>query len=102
MILKKLVDGLEQALKESNVLRQLRNRRQQERMTERMKDDKPLADVLQHLIKSSPNLTALLHLGQRISAPFNTNPAASSDEKLFKGEVYPSFFKIKLQRTPLL
>lgn len=89
-----LIDGLDQALKESDVLRQLRNRRQQERMTDRMKDDKPLADVLQHLIKSSPNLTALLHLGQRISAPFNTNQT-SAEEKPFKGEVYPTFFKTR-------
>ncbi len=60
-----------------------------------MKDDKPLAEVLQHLIRSSPNLTALLQLGQRITAPFNTNPAAAQKEEPFKGEVYPSFFKIK-------
>lgn len=89
-----LIDGLEQALHEDEALRQLRNQRQQERMTERMKDDKPLADVLQHLIRSSPNLTALLQLGQRITAPFNASPTGSH-EKPFKGEIYPSFFKIK-------
>jgi len=90
-----LIDGLEQALRNNESLRQLRNKRQQEQMTDRMKDDKPLADVLQHLIRSSPNLTALLQLGQRITAPFNTNPTGSQEEKPFKGEVYPSFFKIK-------
>ena len=89
-----LIDGLEQALRNDDILRQLRNKRQQERMTDRMKDDKPLADVLQHLIRSSPNLTALLQLGQRITAPFNANPTGSH-EKPFKGEVYPSFFKFK-------
>ena len=55
-----LIDGLEQALRTDDTLRQLRNLRQLERMSDRMKDDKPLADVLQHLIRSSPNLTALL------------------------------------------
>jgi hypothetical protein len=89
-----LIDGLEQALRNDDILRQLRNKRQQERMTDRMKDDKPLADVLQHLIRSSPNLTALLQLGQRITAPFNTNPTGSH-EKPFKGEGYPTFFKFK-------
>lgn len=89
-----LIDGLEQALHEDEELRQLRNQRQQERMTERMKDDKPLADVLQQLIRSSPNLTALLQLGQRITAPFNANPTGSH-EKPFKGEIYPTFFKTK-------
>jgi hypothetical protein len=89
-----LIDGLEQALRGDDALRKLRNQRQQERMSDRMKDDKPLADVLQHLIRTSPNLTALLQLGQRITAPFNTNPTAQ-EEKPFKGEVYPSFFKIR-------
>ena len=90
-----LIDGLEQALRNDDTLRRLRNQRQLERMTDRMKDDKPLAEVLQHLIRSSPNLRALLQLGHRITAPFNTNPAAAQEEKPFKGEVYPSFFKIK-------
>jgi len=90
-----LIDGLEQALRDDEILRQLRNKRQQERMTDRLKDDKPLADVLRHLIRSSPNLTALLQLGQRITAPFNTTPASAQDETPFKGEVYPRYFKIK-------
>ena len=89
-----LIDVLEQALHEDEVLRQLRNQRQQERMTERMKDDKPLANVLKHLIRSSPNLTALLQFGQRITAPFNAHPSGSHEQP-FKGEIYPSFFKVK-------
>jgi hypothetical protein len=89
-----LVDQLEQTLKNLDSLKNLRNRRQQERMTERLKDDRPLTDVLQQLIKNSPNLTLLLQLGQRISAPFNTKPIAADDEP-FKGEVYPTYFKLK-------
>ena len=90
-----LVDGLDQALKTDDTLKQLRNKRQQARISEQLKDDRPLTDVLQSLIKSSPNLTQLLQLGQRISAPFNTVPVASSAEKEFKGELYPTFFKVK-------
>jgi hypothetical protein len=90
-----MIDGLEQALKNDETLRLLRNRRQKELMTDKMKDDRPLADVLQHLIRSSPNLTALLQLGQRITAPFNANPTGSHEDKPFKGEIYPSFFKVK-------
>jgi hypothetical protein len=90
-----LIDSLEQALRNNEDLRQLRNKRQEERMTDRMKDDKPLADVLQQLIRNSPNLMTLLHLGQRITAPFNANPTGSTEEKPFKGELYPNFFKLK-------
>jgi hypothetical protein len=90
-----MIDCLEQTLKNDEALRRLRNHRQKEMMTDKMKDDKPLADVLQNLIKSSPNLTALLQLGHRITAPFNANPTGSHDEKPFKGEIYPTFFKLK-------
>jgi hypothetical protein len=90
-----LIDGLEQAIKSDETLRQLRNKRQQERISEKLKDDRPLTDVLQALIKSSPNLTQLLQLGQRISAPFNTLPTGAGQEKEFKGEIYPTFFKLK-------
>ena len=90
-----LIDVLEQTLKNDETLRQLRNKRQKELMSDKLKDDKPLADKLQNLIKSSPNLTALLQLGQRITAPFNANPTGTQEEKPFKGEVYPTFFKVK-------
>lgn len=92
---RELIDGLEQAIKGDDTLKQLRNKRQQERMSEKLKDDRPLTDVLQALIKSSPNLTQLLQFGQRISAPFKTLPAGAGQEKEFKGEIYPTFFKLK-------
>lgn len=90
-----LVDALEKTIRECPELRDLRNRRQQERMSARLKDERPLTEVLQSLIKNSPNLVTLLQLGQRISAPFNTQNAGSSKKIQFKGEVYPSFFKNK-------
>ena len=90
-----VIDGLERCLREDRSLRQLRNRRQQEQLAEHTKDDRPLADVLQTLIKNSPNLTALLQLGQRITAPFDTRPVGENPEKEFKGEVYPNFFKLR-------
>ena len=90
-----LIDALEKTIQECPELRALRNRRQQERLSEKLEDEKPLENVLQSLIKSSPNLTALLERGPRIAAPFDTRSTASSDEVEFKGEVYPTFFKLK-------
>lgn len=90
-----LVDALEKAIRDCQELKDLRNKRQQERMNERLQDDQPLTDVLQSLIKSSPNLTTLLKLGQRISAPFKTVSTGSDKAEDFKGEVYPTFFKNK-------
>ncbi|MEM9091015.1 MAG: hypothetical protein AAGC93_20005 [Cyanobacteria bacterium P01_F01_bin.53] len=90
-----LVAALEKTIRDCQELKDLRNKRQQERMNERLQDDQPLTDVLQSLIKSSPNLTTLLKLGQRISAPFNTVSTGSEPDPDFKGEVYPTFFKNK-------
>ncbi len=90
-----LVASLEKAIHDCQELKELRNKRQQERMQERLQDDKPFTDVLQSLIKSSPNLTTLLQPGQRISASFKTVPTGSDPKEDFKGEVYPTFFKIK-------
>jgi hypothetical protein len=90
-----LIAGLDQALRTDETLKQIRNQRQQEHISERLKDDRPLTEVLQTLIKHSPNLTQLLHLGQRISAPFNTVDVGGVREPEFKGEIYPTFFKTK-------
>ena len=90
-----LIDGLGKVLRDCEDLKKLRNRRQQERMSERLKDDRPLTDVLQSLIKNSPNLKTLLQLGQSISAPFNTRSSGSRKDIPFKGAFYPNFFKLK-------
>jgi hypothetical protein len=89
-----MISCLERALRDDEDLKTLRNRRQQERIGARLEEDRPFQQVLDSLIRNSPNLTALLQLGQRITAPFNTIPVAAA-KKLFKGEVYPKFFKIK-------
>ena len=90
-----LVDHLQKVLRDCGPLKSLRNVRYQERMNERLRDERPLTDVLQSLIKNSPNLTALLQLGQRISHLSKRYPPASERDEPFKGEFYPSFFKIK-------
>src|SRR3546814_1407833 len=80
-----LIDSLEKAIRDCQDLKDLRNRRQQERMKKRLQDDQPLTDVLQSLIKSSPNLTVLLKLGGRISVPFKLIATGSDKKEEFRG-----------------
>lgn len=92
---KELIDNLEKAIRDCEQLKRLRNQRQQERMGERLKDDRPLTDVLQSLIRNSPNLKTLLQLGRQISAPFDTTPVGSREDVSFKGKFHPTYFKTK-------
>lgn len=90
-----LVKALEDTVRECSQLKELRNKRQEERLQARIEEERPLADVLKSLIQGSPNLTTLLQMGQRIPAPFNTQ-ATSADETIkFEGKYYPSVFKYK-------
>ena len=64
-------------------------------MNARLRDEKPLADVLQSLIKSSPNLVTLLQMGQRISAPFNTRPSGGGSGERFWGRSLPNLLQVQ-------
>jgi len=90
-----LEDALEKAIQECPELKTLRNKRQQISLSQKLEEEKPLADVLQSLIRNSPNLVTLLELGQRIAAPFDTRSTKSSDTVRFRGKFFPTFFKIK-------
>lgn len=85
--------SLENALRDCRELRDLRNRRQQERVRRRIEDEKELNDILQSLIRKSPNLTALFHLGRRITAPFDARTPGEDEDDEFKGEYYPTYFR---------
>ncbi len=92
---KDLVDNLQKTIHDCTELKELRHQRQKERTSEQLKNEQPFTDVLQALIKNSPNLRTLLELGERISAPFDTRPTKSDPEGEFQGEFYPTYFKTK-------
>ena len=92
---RQLEDMLERIVRDCAELRELRNRRQEQRMRERVHEEKPLKHILQSLIRTSPNLVTLLELGQRIKAPFYTKHTKSDPKKPFKGESFPTYFKLK-------
>jgi hypothetical protein len=101
-----LVTELEAALANCEELKELRNRRQQQELEDRLKDDKPLTDVLASLIDSSPNLRQLLRLGTRIPSPLKLVANETDSLKLPKLKAFPSFFSLRgystgspLQRT---
>ena len=100
----RLVDGafkaaavreLEIALAGCEELKELRNRRQQQELEDKIKDDKPLTQVLESLIDKSPNLRQLLRLGTRIQTPLRIVQNDVDITKPPKLEAYPSYFTLR-------
>ncbi len=87
-------EALEDLLKHHQGLRELRERRRREDVDSRLDDSKPLEDILESLLKSSPTLSELFLVGRRLSNPFKTTKV-KSEEKEFQGKDHPTFFKFK-------
>jgi hypothetical protein len=93
---------LEDLISHHQGLRDLRERRRSEEVAERLEDSRPLEQVLESLLRSSPTLERLFLLGQRLSRPFRSGGAgdregggggAESGGGTFVGQPHPTFFK---------
>jgi hypothetical protein len=87
-------ESLEELLKQHQGLRDLKERRRREEIESKLDDAKPLEDILEKLLKQSPTLSNLFLQGLRASTPFKT-VAAQAQEREFKGERFPTYFKFK-------
>jgi len=91
---KKIEEGLAEYLKQHPGLRDLRNRRRQEDLQDKIGNDRSLAEALEDIFKHSPSLSSLFLDGVRIAAPFRTTEV-DDEEVEFKGKRFPTFFKFK-------
>lgn len=89
-----ITESLEVALKRHRGLRDLKERRRREEISERLEDSRPLENVLDSIFERAPSLANLFLDGNRISAPFKAK-AVASEEKPFEGRRFPRFFKFK-------
>lgn len=93
---RRLEKELEVLLRDDATLKELRNRRRSEELSEKLADSKPLVDVLQEILKSSPTLAKLFMLGVKLPSPFP--PSAGSKKGTageFHGKTYPTYFRFK-------
>jgi len=81
---------LEDVIKNHPGLKALRERRRREDIENKLQDSKPLADVLENIIKKSPSLSSLFMQGVRIKNPFNLTGVTEFGE--FKGKTFPTYF----------
>ncbi len=73
-----LEDSLQEELALHPGLRELRNRRAQEELDEKLGNDKPLEQVLSKVLRSSPALAKLFGKGERLPNPFKPKDVAPS------------------------
>lgn len=83
---------LENIIREHPGLKIYREQRKREAIENRIKDDKPLADVIENMLKKSPVLSRLFKEGLRITSPFDLTGASTTDE--YKGKTFPDYFQI--------
>lgn len=88
---------MEDIIKNHQGLRALREKRKREATENMLQDSKPLADVLENIIKKSPSLSSLFMQGVRIKNPFKLSGAAEQEK--FEGKRFPSYFKLSKQYT---
>ncbi|MCH7871849.1 MAG: hypothetical protein IID33_09125, partial [Planctomycetes bacterium] len=99
---KAVEEALEDLISKHPGLRELRERRRNEEIAERLADSKPLEDVLKSVLKSSPSLQKLFLLGQRLSRPHRSGSpgsrpggGAGADNRNgeFSGRPHPTYFR---------
>jgi hypothetical protein len=86
---------LEEVLKNHGGLLQLLERRRQEELASRLDDARPLAEILESLLKRSPTLARIFLPGLRVPSPTESVKARPSREKSFVGRQFPTFFRHK-------
>ncbi|MBA7517860.1 hypothetical protein ES705_09914 [subsurface metagenome] len=83
---------LEQIIKNHAGLKSLSERRRREELQGKIKEKRPLRDVIEKLISMSPSFANLFVEGRTSTNPFNLHKAGRSE--IFKGEKYPKYFKL--------
>jgi len=91
---KEIVTNLADILKSHEGLRDLKNRRREEEIAERLEENKPLAETLESILKSSPTLSAIFLQGSRLSNAFKIKQV-SEEARPFKGLKFPTYFHFK-------
>ncbi len=87
-------DQLETVIRTHQGLRVLANKRRQEDISSKLTDSKPLAEMLEKLIKQSPALASLFRMGERIPNPFAPEGVSTTNQP-FLGKRFPTYFRFK-------
>lgn len=94
----KIERNIEDLLKNHPGLKELKEKRRREAVEDKLKDSKPLADVIENIIKKSPTLSKLFIEGIRLPNPFKLEKVKGG--KKYQGKKFPTYFKL-IEEYPL-
>lgn len=93
-IAEELEDEIKDSLKNNPLLKELQQKRRQERALAKLDNSKPLETVLKSILRHSPTLSRIFSKGLKLTNAFA--PRQVMAEKIpFEGKRFPTFFKIK-------
>ncbi len=84
--------ALEDLIKNHPGLRELKTKRRAEEIENKLEDSKPLADVIEKIIKNSPTLAQIFIQGVKLQNPFKVNKATGKSK--YCGSKFPSYFTL--------
>ena len=84
--------NLENLLRNHQGLKELRERRRREEIENKLGDSRPLADVIENILKKSPTLSKLFIDGVRIPNPFKIEKAKT--QRIYLGKKFPTYFTL--------
>lgn len=99
---KDIEEELESIVRNHEGLRQLQARRRSEEIASRMENSKPLEQILDSILKSSPSLSRLFKFGQRLSTPLRADTLQKeegggqgrlSGQGDFAAKTHPTYFR---------
>lgn len=94
----KIERNIEDLLKNHPSLKELKEKRRREAIEDKLKDSKPLADVIENIIKKSPTLSKLFIEGIRLPNPFKLEKVKGGEK--YQGKKFPTYFKL-IEEYPL-
>lgn len=89
----KIEKQLQEILGSHAGLRRLQHDRRQAQIQEKIKDDKPMQEVLENILTKSPVLSKVFLKGQELSNPFVLETLKGTGDH-FKGVKHPTFFTL--------
>ena len=78
-LVKKIKKNLERILSNHQGLKNLKNKRYEEQVKDKLDDSKPLQEVIENIMKSSPSLSKIFLSGEKLNNPLDFRKGAVDD-----------------------